>query len=52
MFVSKFVFIWAIDFVFGDNMNINGFFGILILVLAVTAIHKMADLVFTKLGDA
>lgn len=52
MFTSKFVFIWVIDFIFGNNININGFFGILILVLIVTVIHKLADKVFTELGDS
>lgn len=51
MFSSKFVFIWSIDWVFGDNINIVGFFGILYLVLAVTIIHKLADEVFKRLGD-
>jgi len=51
MFLSKFVFIWAIDTTFGNNMNINGFFSILILVLTVTIFHKLANRVFIKLGD-
>lgn len=51
MFLSKFVFIWAIDFVFGANLNIYGFFGILVLVLCVTITHKLADKLFIKLGD-
>lgn len=51
MFLSKFVFIWVIDGVFGDNININGFFGILAVVLCVTVVHKLADKVFAQLGD-
>lgn len=51
MFVSKFVFIWAIDFIFGDYINIYGFFGILIVVVCVTIVHKLADLIFIKLGN-
>ncbi len=51
MFVSKFVFIWVIDWVFGEYININGFFGILILVLIVTIVHKGADKVFMRIGD-
>ncbi len=49
MFLSKFVFIWVIDQIFGDYISINGFFGILIIVVCVTAIHKLADYVFKKL---
>lgn len=51
MFFSKFVFIWAIDFAFGDNMNIRGFVGILVVVVSVTVVHKLADYVFIKLGE-
>ncbi len=51
MFLSKFVFIWVIDVIFGNNMNINGFFGILILVLAVTIFQKLTNFIFLKLGD-
>lgn len=51
MFVSKFVFIWVIDFIFGSAITITGFFGILWLVLCVTIIHKLADKVFIHLGS-
>lgn len=52
MFISKFVFIWVIDIIFGNNINIYGFFGILLVVLCVTIIHKLADKVFMGLGDS
>jgi hypothetical protein len=51
MFLSKFVFVWVIDLVFGSNININGFFGILLIVLSVTVVHKLADKVFIALSD-
>ncbi len=51
MFVSKFVFIWAIDVLFGSYITIYGFFGILLVVLCVTVIHKLADVVFVRLGE-
>jgi hypothetical protein len=50
MFTSKFVFIWAIDLVFGDAVNINGFFGIFVVALVVTVVHRFADWVFIRLG--
>lgn len=50
MFLSKFVFIWTIDFIFGDYITIYGFFGILLIVACVTLVHKLADNVFIKLG--
>lgn len=51
LFLSKFVFIWAIDMIFGNNIDIYGFFGILIVVLCVTITHKLADRVFIKIGE-
>lgn len=51
MFLSKFVFIGALNFVLGDYMMVNGFFGILLVVVLVTAIHKLADYTFKALGQ-
>lgn len=51
MFSSKFVFVWTVDLIFGEKITINGFFGILAIALSVTVIHKLADLIFIKLGD-
>lgn len=50
MFSSKFVFIWVIDLVFGDDVDINGFFGIFAVALVVTVVHRLADQVFARLG--
>lgn len=50
MFLSKFVFVWALDVVFGESINIEGFFGILAIVLLVTIVHKSAYIVFRYLG--
>jgi len=52
MFLSKFVFIWVLDLIFGEYININGFFGILFVVLSVTVIHRLAYLIFNILGEA
>ena len=51
MFLSKFVFIWVLDVIFGNYISIDGFFGILFVVLSVTIIHKFAFYIFIKLGD-
>ncbi len=51
MFTSKFVFIWALDVFFDDYIIINGFFGILLVVISVTIIHKLAYMVFRRLGE-
>lgn len=52
MFLSKFVFIWALDAIFGAYIAMHGFFGILFVVLSVTIVHKLAYYAFKKLGDA
>lgn len=50
MFLSKFVFIWAIDGIFGDAITINGFVGVLVVAVTVTLVHKAADYTFLRLG--
>ena len=50
MFISKFVFVWILDLIFGSYININGFFAILVVVLCVTIIHKLAYEIFNLLG--
>jgi len=51
MFLSKFVFVWILDQLFGNYININGFFGILMVVLTVTIVHRLAYKIFELLGD-
>lgn len=51
MFSSKFIFLWVIDAVFVGSININGFFGILAVIIATTLIHKLAEKSFIILGD-
>lgn len=51
MFSSKFIFIWVIDIVFKENININGFFGIFAVVLVATLTHKLFEKTFIMLGD-
>lgn len=49
MFLSKFVFVWAIDLVFGDNVSIYGYFGIVAVIMSVTIANKITDFVYEKL---
>ncbi|MGB4768253.1 MAG: hypothetical protein WBP22_03255 [Candidatus Saccharimonas sp.] len=51
MFTSKFVFIAALDFFFGNYVYIHGFFGILFVVATVTILHKLSTVVFRRLAD-
>lgn len=50
LFSSKFVFVWVIDAVFGDDVNVEGFFGILLVVGGVTVLQRLAGLVDELLG--
>ena len=50
LFLSKFVFIWALDLVLGEYIQVYGFFGILLVVASVTTVHKLADQLFGKLA--
>lgn len=51
LFLSKFVFIWTLNLLFGDYISIHGFFGILVVVLSVTIIHKVTYFIFLRLGN-
>lgn len=52
LFVSKFVFVEIIDLLFGNDVNIHGFFGILLVVASVTIIHRVAEDIFRRLGHS
>lgn len=52
LFLSKFVFIGAIDVIFMGTVTVYGFFNIFAVVLLVTLIHKGADVVFKRLGSS
>lgn len=51
MFLSKFVFLWAIDILFGSYVAVSGFFGLIAIIVSVTILAKLADFTFKKLGD-
>ncbi len=50
LFVSKFVFLAVIDFIFGSEVEISGFVGIAIIVITMTVTKKLIDLVYVKLA--
>lgn len=51
MFLSKFVFIWVLDVVFGSYLAVDGFMGILLVAASATIAQQMGYLVFRKLAD-
>jgi hypothetical protein len=51
LFLSKFVFLAAIDFIFGENVEISGFVGLMAIILTMTVAKELIDYIFDKLGD-
>ena len=52
MFVSKFVFLWAIGVVFKDSVDLTGFVNILIVVATMTLAQKILQLIDAKLAPS
>lgn len=50
LFVSKFVFLWVLDLIFGNYLDISGFFGLLIIILIATTLQKIVDYLYKKFG--
>ena len=50
MFLSKFPFLWAIEWVFQGDFEVGGFFSIVLLVGCVTILAKLANAFFVRLG--
>lgn len=50
MFFSKFVFLWALDVVLGNDFNVSGFLAILIVIACVTVLARLANALFVRLG--
>jgi hypothetical protein len=51
LFLSKFVFLAVIDFVFGDAVEISGFVGLLAIIVSMTVLKKSIDYLYDKLAD-
>lgn len=52
LFVSKFIFIEVIAFVFRDEVKISGFIGILVMVACLTIAQRLVDYIYLILGDS
>jgi hypothetical protein len=50
IFLSIFVFLWAISFIFRDSVEISGFVGLLLVIVLMTALQKMVQLVDARLA--
>ena len=51
IFLSKFVFLWVINFIFRGTVEISGFFGLIIIVVILTFAQKLLEMTYNKLED-
>lgn len=51
LFLSKFVFLAAIEFVFSSEVHISGFVGLIAIIVAMTVAKEGIDHIFNRLGD-
>jgi hypothetical protein len=50
MFLSKFVFLAVIDFIFGGSVGISGFVGLIFIIVTMTVLKKLIDVAYKKLA--
>lgn len=51
LFLSKFVFLAVIDFVFGNSVTISGFIGLMAIIITMTIAKESIDYAYRKLAD-
>lgn len=51
LFLSKFVFLEVIAFVFRDEVKISGFVGLLVMVACLTIAERVVNIIDDKLAD-
>lgn len=51
LFLSKFVFLAVIDFVFGSAVTIRGFFGLMGMIVCMTVAAKLLEYIENKLAN-
>ena len=51
MFLSKFVFLGVIGFIFRDAVHISGFVGLMVIIVTMTIAQKLVDLADERLAD-
>ena len=51
MFLSKFVFLGAIELIFSQEVEISGFFGLIAIIASLTIAQSLVELVDKKLAD-
>jgi hypothetical protein len=52
LFLSKFVFLWAIGAIFNDSVELTGFVNIFVVVLTMTLAQRLLEYIDTRLANA
>ncbi len=50
LFLSKFVFLAIIDVIFGQAVYINGFIGLMKIIISLTLLQQITDILYRKLN--
>ena len=50
LFLSKFVFLWAIGAIFKDSVELTGFLNVFVVVLTMTIAQRLLEFIDTKLA--
>jgi hypothetical protein len=50
LFLSKFVFLAVIDFIFGSSVEISGFVGLLLIIVTMTVAKYLMDVIYARLA--
>lgn len=51
VFFSKFVFLAVLDYVFGDDIDIDNFVHLMVIIVTMTVAKAIFDLVYARLGQ-
>lgn len=49
MFFSKFIFLALISFIFGSNVELRGFIGLVAIILSTSLVKKFIDIIYIRL---
>lgn len=50
MFLSKFVFLYTLDFIFGETVEISGFVGLLLIIITMFIVKEAIRKIYKVLG--
>jgi len=50
LFFSKFVFLGVLNFLFGENLEISGFIGLVIIIATATALQQLLEFSYRRLS--